>query len=152
VILAEWKQETMPVFYQAMRDQFSGDDLGRSVLIGALVFGVFFVVLLVVHRLDQRPAKVEEVDHPGLVFRETLQKLGFVPSLVTLFESIVADVRPPHPAALLLSEKLFDENVKAWHKQRGDAPAHEESEALARARARLFPSGVGWITSGPERV
>ena len=152
MILAEWKPETMPVFYQAMRDQFSGSDFGRNLLIVVAVFAVFFVILAVVRHFDRQPAKAVEVDHPGLVFRETLQKLGFVPSQLVLFESLIAEVKPPHPAAMLLSEKLFDENVSAWHAKRGDAQTREDRESLAKARARLFPSGVGWITSGPERV
>ena len=152
MILAEWKQETMPIFYQAMRDQFSGSDFGRNLLIVLAVFAIFFVILAVVRHFDQQPPKAEEVDHPGLVFRETLEKLGFAPSQLALFESLIAEVKPPHPAAMLLSEKLFDENVNAWHGRRGDAAGREDLESLAKARARLFPSGVGWITSGPERV
>lgn len=152
MILAEWKQETMPVFYQAMRDQFSGSDFGRNLLIVVAVFAVFFMMLAVVRHFDQRPPKVEEIDHPSLVFRETLEKLGFAPSLIVLFDTMISELKPLHPAAMLLSEKLFDENVSMWHTKRGDALAREDRDALVKARARLFPSGVGWITSGPERV
>lgn len=152
MILAEWKQETMPVFYEAMRDQFSGSDFGRNLLIVVGVFALFFVILAVVRHFDAKPPKAEEVDHPSLVFRETLEKLGFAASQLVFFESLIAELKPPHPAAMLLSEKLFDENVSAWHAKRGDAQTREDRESLAKARARLFPSGVGWITSGPERV
>lgn len=152
MMLAEWKQETMPVFYQAMRDQFSGEGLGQSMLIGVIVFGVFFVILVIVHRFDQRPPKAEEVDHPGLVFRETLQKLGFAPSQLVVLESLITEVKPPHPAALLLSEKLFDQSVNTWHSKRGSSVTPEQRETLDKARTRLFPTGVGWIASGPEQV
>jgi len=152
MILAEWKQETMPIFYQAMRDQFSGSDFGRNMLIVVAVFAVFFVILTVVRHFDQQPPKEEEIDHPGLVFRETLEKLGFAPSLLVLFDTMVSELKPPHPGAMLLSEKLFDENVNLWHTKRGDALTREDRDAFVKARARLFPSGVGWITSGPERV
>lgn len=151
-MFAQTSDSPLPLFYEAMRDQFNRDEGGRSFLIAVAIFAVFFAFLFIVSRLERRPEKKQPVDHPGLVFRETLQKLGLAPAQLRLIETMTTDVKSPHPAALLISEKLFDEGVRKWNQGRGAELSREDRDSLAKARSRLFPSGAGWITSGPERV
>ena len=100
-----WTSKDMPLFYEALRDQFNRGDTLQSVLITVGVFALLIGVVVVLTRIDQRKQVTEEPDHPARVFRETLHKLGFPPSQQKVFETMVGETKPPHPSALLLSEK-----------------------------------------------
>lgn len=147
-----WQSKDMPLFYEALRDQFNRGDTVQSMLITAGVFALLIGVVIFLTRVDRKSHIPEEPDHPARVFRETLHKLGFPPSQQRVFEEMVSVTKPAHPSALLLSEKLYDEHVTKWHSKRGSPKGDPDHKLLVQARTRLFPSGVGWISSGPERV
>jgi len=142
----------MPLFYQALREQFNRGGTFGSVLITLGGFALLILVVAVLTRFDQRRRVIPEPDHSARVFREALQKLGVPPSQQRVFEAMAGETKARHPAALLLSEKLYDQHVAQWHSNRGARAGDPDHAILIKARTRLFPSGTGWISSGPEQV
>ena len=146
------QSEALPDFYRAMEKQFHPEDTGSSMLLALGVVAVLIVVVYAATRFERRPKVPVGLDHPGRVLKDALQKLGFTPAQQRTLESFARDSKVPHPAALLLSERLFDQHVTAWQSKRGAASPDPEAETLRKARTRLFPTGVGWVSSGPPRV
>jgi hypothetical protein len=120
--------------------------------LGGLVAVVVFV--LVIARLQsgwnrQKEVSVEE-SNPHRFYVHLLCALGFTATQRQLLEALAKAGTLLHPAALLMSDTLFDRCAAEWERQTsGPAGSRhiEDRRALAAARLRLFPEGRGIVQS-----
>lgn len=152
MILALLQSDALPKFYRALEKQFHREDTGSSMLIVVGVLAALIAIVYWASRIDRRPPAPVETDHPGRVFRDALHRLGFSPAQQRTLEAFARDTKLAHPAVLLLSERLFNEHATKWHSVRNASTVDPEAETLRKAKTRLFPTGAGWVSSGPPRV
>jgi hypothetical protein len=144
------------LWQRAVRSQFRQGESVSSLLLG--VGGLVAVVLLVllIARLQSRWNSRNEISveesHPHRLYVHLLCALGFTAAQRQLLEVLAKVSTLLHPAALLMSDTLFDQSVADWEKQTGESRADsrriEDRKALAAARTRLFPEGRGMVQSG----
>jgi len=150
MILLLLQNERVQEFSRAVRDEFSkGASPVKTVI--AVLAGVALVVLVYMVRRSERRVTVQhETNDPQRLFRDMLPKLGLSAQQRLVLETLARDLTLPHPAAILLSEILFDRAVMEWRARDAKRPADESRthDALQRARTRLFPSEVGFVSSG----
>ena len=140
------QSDRLPLFYQAVRDQFNrGGTLGSVLIVLASLAGVVLLVYFL-NRLEQRSTKSVEPSDAQRLFRDVLARLGLNEAQRQLLESVSKDLRLKNPTVLLLSERLFDQNVQEWAgRQKGRAA--ERDKVVSRMRSRLFPGEAGFVSS-----
>jgi len=140
------QSDRLPLFYQAVRDQFNrGGTLGSVLIVLACLTGVVLLVYFL-NRLEQRSTKSVEPSDAQRLFRDVLARLGLNEGQRQLLEAVAKDLRLKNPTVLLLSERLFDQNVQEWaRRQKGRSEDREQ--VVSRMRSRLFPSEAGFVSS-----
>lgn len=156
-MLAEVTQ--FELWQRAVRNQFRhGESVSSLVLgIGALI-GVVVVILVIARlqsRWKRRAEKSQEDSHPQRLYTHLMCALGFTAPQRQLLDALARASQLEHPAALLISDVLFDRCVTEWEKRAGPPPAGEhrleDRQVLTYARNRLFPEGRGVVQSAPAR-
>lgn len=143
------------LWQRAVRNQFQqGETVSSLVLgIGCLVAVVVFVLVMgrVQSGWNRHNEKAKEDSHPQRLFMHLLCALGFTAAQRQLIESVARASTLRHPAALLISDVLFDRSVAQWDERTSKGPADsrrvEDRRALAMVRGRLFPEGRGMVRS-----
>ncbi len=123
---------------QALSREFSenGSALEIGMVIAALVGLIALTWML--QRWQQRPQTPSEpFDAKGL-FQELLGKLDMPEDQRELLSTMVKELRLPNPAVILISRRMFDENLLAWQTRRS-ASLPVGDVLPARIRQRLFP-------------
>jgi hypothetical protein len=154
VILLLLQNERVEEFSRAVREEFSKGATPLKTIFAALAI-VALVVLVYMLRRSERPITAQgETNDPQRLFGDVLPKLGLNAQQRLVLETLARDLRLPHPTAILLSEVLFDRAVTQWHARDGKRPADESRahDALQRARTRLFPSEVGFVSSAKQQA
>ena len=143
------QSDQLPLFYQAVRDQFNQSGTLDSILVVlaglvALISAVYFL-----NRLDQRATAHSEPSDAQRLFRDLLTRLGLNDSQRHLLDAVAKDLRLKNPTVLLLSERAFDRYVQEWAgRQKGRAQLGTDREQIiSRMRGRLFPGGAGFVSS-----
>ena len=143
------QSDQLPLFYQAVRNQFNQGGTLDSILVVlaglvALVSAVYFL-----NRLDLKATAHSEPSDAQRLFRDLLTRLGLNDAQRHLLDAVAKDLRLKNPTVLLLSERAFDRYVQEWAgRQKGRAPLGTEREqVISRMRGRLFPGGAGFVSS-----
>lgn len=143
------------LWQRAVRNQFRQGESVSSLLLGVGGLVTVVVVVLVIARLQSRWNSRKEIgveeSHPQRLYVHLLCALGFTAAQRQLLEALAKTSTLLHPAALLMSDTLFDRCVAEWEKETGDVRADsrriEDRKVLAAARIRLFPAGRGMVQS-----
>lgn len=146
------------LWQRAVRQQFQDGESIGSILLGVGILVGVVLLVMVLGRLQNRwrgANPVQEESHPQRLYTHLLCALGFTSAQRRLLESLGKASALEHPAALLISDVLFDRSVSSWERQAGqkmaDAQRLEERRSLEIARARLFPDGYGIVQSPTVR-
>ncbi len=139
------QSDRLPEFYRAVREQFSKGGSPTKAIIAILAIAALVLLVYMLNRLERRVAAPVETNDPQRLFRDLLPKLGLTTDQRHELDALLRSLSLPNPAAILLSEKLFDQAVAQAHR---DSP--RSAESFRRIRARLFPSAVGIISSPPK--
>jgi len=136
----------LPEFYRAVREQFNkGGTLGSVLIVLAGLAGVVLLVYIL-NRLEQKSTTNTGPSDAQRLFRDVLARLGLNEAQRQLLEGVAKDLRLKNPTVLLLSERLFDQNVQEWAgRQKGRAADREQ--VVSRMRSRLFPGEAGFVSS-----
>ena len=123
---------------RALTREFSDHNSTNEILIVLAALAALVILTWLLQRWQQRPRTVSEpFDAKGL-FTELLGKLDMPDDQRHLLETMANDLRLPNPAVILISRRLFDENLIAWQSRRhSDRPAGDVLPG--RIRQRLFP-------------
>jgi len=142
------QSDRLPEFYRAIREQFSKGSSPTQALIAVGAVAALVLLVYVLNRLERRVAAPIETNDPQRLFHELLPKLGFNTEQRQFLEVVTHELHLKQPAAILLSEELFDQAVAAWSSRGTGRPDDPRTkELLRKARARLFPSKVGFVSS-----
>ncbi len=144
------QSDQLPLFYQAVREQFNQGSTFGSILVVlaglvALVTAVYFL-----NRWDQKATAHSEPSDAQRLFRDLVVRLGLNDSQRHLLDAVAKDLRLKNPTVLLLSERAFDRHVQEWAARGKGRPAlgpAEREQIVSRMRSRLFPGGVGFVSS-----
>jgi|CXWL01.1.fsa_nt_gi hypothetical protein len=148
------------LWQRAVRNQFQQGESVGSLLLGVGCLVAVVVLVLVIARLqarwNQREEKAQEESHPQRLYMHLICALGFTATQRHLLEAVAKASTLAHPAALLMSDVLFDQSVVQWERLAGevhaDARRIDDRRALAFARSRLFPEGRGIVQSASVRL
>lgn len=143
------------LWQRAVRTQFREGESISSLLLGVGGLVAVVVLMLVIARLQSRWNGQKEVSAeestPQRFYVHLLCALGFTATQRQLLEALAKASTLLNPAALLMSDTLFDRCVTEWEQQTGGVPADgrriEDRNTLAAARSRLFPEGRGMVQS-----
>ena len=140
------QSDRLPLFYQAVREQFNkGGTLGSVLIVLASLAGLVLLVYCL-NRLEHKSTKNTEPSDAQRLFRDVLAKLGLNEAQRQLLEGVAKELRLKNPTLLLLSERLFDQHVREWAgRQKGRAA--ERDKVVSRMRSRLFPGEAGFVSS-----
>jgi len=142
--------DRLPLFYQAVREQFNQGGTFGSILI--VLAGLVALVSLAyfLNRLEQRATAHSEPSDAQRLFRDLVVRLGLNDSQRHLLDAVAKDLRLKNPTVLLLSERAFDRYVQEWSVRQKDRPPlgpAEREQIVSRMRGRLFPGGAGFVSS-----
>jgi hypothetical protein len=143
------------LWQRAVRNQFQQGESVGSLLLGIGCLVAVVVLVLVIARVQSRWNQHNEDEqtngHPQRLYVHLICALGFTAAQRQLLEAVAKASTLDHPAALLISDVLFDRSVARWDRQPGERLADsrriEERKVLATARSRLFPEGRGMVRS-----
>jgi len=130
------KEDALPLFHQAMRDEFQkGGSYGAFLLTLLGLAGLVFAVFIIQKWYDQSRQVKEQFSNPMKLFSNLLEKLRLSPESQQLLTSVARDCEIENPTALLISSQLFDRHTSNWSD--GNS-SNDPSEKLALIRERLF--------------
>lgn len=115
---------------------------GGSLLVVAYVVLVIVGVVVVTYLLARRQQLAHEhhvVNSPGQLFEHVLGALELAPGQQRWLSAMAKDLGLEHPAAMLLSRKLFTHHVTSWQRLTKRSTASPSPEAIGATHARLFP-------------
>jgi len=123
---------------EALSREFSSN--GSALEIGIVVAALFGLIAVawMLQRWQQKPRSDTGPFDSKQLFQELLGKLDMPEDQVQLLTTMAKEMRLPNPTVLLISRRLFDENLLTWQAQR------KESQPVGdvlpgRIRQRLFP-------------
>lgn len=126
-----------------VRDSFRE---GGSLLTVLLVLATITAAVLLVYWLSRRQEKAANRDRSGdpyRLFRTLMVKLDLSRESQDMLLRMARDLRLVHPTIVLLSDRIFDEQVSLWGKGKsgpsGTKGGRVDGGLTARARAALFP-------------
>jgi len=123
---------------QALTREFNDNGSTTEILIVLLALAGLVALTWYLQRWQQGPKKVTEPFDAQALYAELLGKLDMPDDQRQLLETVAKDLRLPNPAVILISRRLFDENLLAWQAQRRSGPP--TGDVLpGRIRQRLFP-------------
>ncbi len=124
---------------RGVRDYFQE---GGSLLIVALVVLVIVGVVALAYVLT-RTQKLAHEQHipnsPGQLFESVVGGLELAPGQQRWLSAVAKDLGLEHPAAMLLSRKLFADYVTSWKRLTKRSTASPSPEAIEATHAHLFP-------------
>jgi|GEM_PF-5976644 len=127
---------TLPFVQQAMHDQFQKGGTYGSVALTIAGLAAMVVMVYALQRwYDATHHGKDESSHPIRLFRELLRRMNVSQQEREMITQIARDQRCKNPAALLISDRLFDEYTGAWRAKNTRANTGVELDAL---RERLF--------------
>ena len=126
---------------RAVRGRFQeGGSFAVILLLMATVLSIFWIANLFAKRQRRTRATTLPPD-PGRLFSDLMSRLGMTPQQRKALEHVARDLRLANPAAILVSETLFDRGLERWRADRpSDQPESPAPTALmTEIRATLFP-------------
>lgn len=138
---------------QAIRDHFqTGGSITQALLVLVCVL-VFVLLLYGLTRRQERGAYRRKLNDPHRLFRNLQEKLELSADQRRLLDAVARDNNLSHPTVILLSPRLFDENVIRWTAHQGVAARRHPDETglvavVPATRHALFPAAGGSVVRG----
>lgn len=132
---------------RGVRDHFQNGGSLVAVVLVMVVIALFVVAAYFISRSTERSASAVWRDDPDALFNDLLHRLGLGVAQRKVLAQIARDRPLPNPTVMLLSQAVFDENVRRWQ-EGGGAPTNTDGreralEPINAAREALFPQAQG---------